>query len=106
MSFTFNAVELCVALCSLSLNGLLQGSGCECSMMTTMMMMVIIGMMKIIFFFGTHQGTGIAVFLRMRKKKWKNCGCKYRPFVSDDWMQKLFDPKTTKNKDVFFAECF
>ena len=58
------------------------------------------------FFFGTHQGTGIGVFLRMRKKKWKNCGYKYRPFVSDDWMQKLFDPKTTKNKDVFFAECF
>ena len=53
MSFTFNVVELCVALCSLSLIGLLQGSGCECGMMTIMMMMmVIIGMMKINLFSG------------------------------------------------------
>ena len=49
MSFTFNAVELCVALCSLSLIGLLQGC-CGCCMMT--IMMVIIGMMKINFLSG------------------------------------------------------
>ena len=45
MTFTFNAVELCVALCSLPLIGLLQGSGC--CIMT--IMMVIIGMMKVNF---------------------------------------------------------
>ena len=39
VSFTFDAVELCAALCSLSLIGLLQGSGW--GMMTIMMMMVI-----------------------------------------------------------------
>ena len=45
VSFTFNVVELCVVLCSLSMIGLLQGSG----MMTIMMMIVIIGMIKINF---------------------------------------------------------
>ena len=45
VSFTFNAVELCVVLCSLSMIGLLQGGG----MMTIMMMIVIIGMIKINF---------------------------------------------------------
>ena len=69
MSFTFNAVELCVALCSLSLNGLLQGSGCECSMMTTMMMMVIIGMMKIIFFFWHPSGYWYWCVLKDEKKE-------------------------------------
>ena len=45
--FTFDATELCVALCSLFLICLLQGSGYECGMMTIMIMMVIIGMIKI-----------------------------------------------------------
>ena len=41
-------------LCSMSLVGLLQGSGCGCGMMTIMMMMVIIEMMmKINFLSGT-----------------------------------------------------
>ena len=46
MSFTLDAIELYVALCSLSLIGLSQGC-CGCYMMT--IMMVIIGMMKINF---------------------------------------------------------
>ena len=54
MSFTFNTVELCVALCSLSLISLLQGSGCcGCCMMT--IMIVIIGMMKIRFESGNEK---------------------------------------------------
>ena len=51
ISFTFNTVEFCVALCSLSLIGLLQGS--RCCMMT--IMMVIIGMMKINFLSGNEK---------------------------------------------------
>ena len=39
VSFAFNVVELCAALCSLFLIDLLQGGGC--GMMTIMMMMVI-----------------------------------------------------------------
>ena len=52
MSFTLDAIELYVALCSLSLIGLLQGC-CGCYMMT--IMMVIIGMMKINFLSGNEK---------------------------------------------------
>ena len=45
MSFTFNAVEICAALHSLFLIGLLQGSGC--GMLTIMMMMIMMMMMII-----------------------------------------------------------
>ena len=45
MSFTFNAVEICAALHSLFLIGLLQGSGC--GMLTIMMIMIMMMMMII-----------------------------------------------------------
>ena len=88
MSFTFNTVELCVALCSLSLIGLLQGS--RCCMMT--IMMVIIGMVKIDFLSGNekpkkpqqkkspyplpdiHQDIGIGVCWKMKKRDRKIIG--------------------------------
>ena len=57
MSFTFNAVEICAALHSLFLIGLLQGSGCGMltimMMMIMMMMMIISEMIKINIFSGT-----------------------------------------------------
>ena len=52
MSFTLDAVELYIALCSLSLIGLLQGCW-GCYMMSIMMM--IIGMMKINFLSGNEK---------------------------------------------------
>ena len=86
-------------------DGLLQGRGYICGMMAIIMMMVVIGMMmmKINFLsgmmaikngrlkksqlkkgsyplLGTHQGGGIGEFLRMRKKKQRNCGGKHGTF--------------------------
>ena len=101
------AVKKTLLPCSLYLIGLLQGSGCVCDMMTIMMIMVVIGMMmkmKIIFLSGTmviknkrfkkhklrktfypfpgsHQDTGTGVCQKMKNKRQKNCGGKYRPFL-------------------------
>ena len=36
--------------------------------------------------------------LMMKNKKQKNCGDKYRPFLSGDWIQKFFDVKKLQKK--------
>ena len=43
---------------------------------------------------GIHQDIGIGVCQKMKKKKQKNYGHKHETFfVSDDRIQKIFDPK-------------
>ena len=105
-------------------DGLSQGRGYICGMTAIMMMMVVIGMMlmKINFLsgmmtikngrlkksqlkkgsyplLGTHQGGGIGVFLRMRKKKQKRCGHKtWTFFVSGDRYKKFLSLKELKIK--------
>ena len=50
---------------------------------------------------GIHQDIGIGVCQKMKKKKQKNYGHKHETFfVSDDRIQKLFDPKRIKSKDL------
>ena len=65
MSFTFNAVEICAALHSLFLIGLLQGSGC--GMLTIMMMMIMMMMMMII-----SEMIKINIFSGMKNEGLKN----------------------------------
>ena len=52
-------------------------------------------------FLGIHQDAAIGVFLRMRKKKQKNCGDKYKPFLCQ-----LTRYKNFLNKDVFYHAIF
>ena len=55
----------------------------------------------------THHAGKIGVCQKMKKKIQSNYGHKHRLFfVSDDRIQKFFNPKRTTNKDVFFVECF
>ena len=56
---------------------------------------------------GIHQDIGIGVCQKMKKRNRKIVEVNIGLFVSDDdRIQKIFDLKKNKNKDVFFSSAF